>query len=110
MSIFEKRYIFTSNRHSKRGMMALIFGMMSLISFLATTISIRNPGEMISRMGGVGLLAMILALTGLILGILALQEDNVFPMMPRAGFAVSLISIVLWGCVIYIGIVGITYN
>lgn len=110
MSIFEKRYIFTSNRHSKRGMMALIFGMMSLISFfLATAMSIKDASGMSSRMGGVGLIAMIFALAGLVLGIMALRENDVFPMLPRAGFAVSLISLILWVGVIYAGITGIPY-
>ena len=92
-------------------MMALIFGMMSLISFfLATAISIKNVSEMASRMGGVGLLSMILALAGLVLGILALRENDVFPLLPRSGFAISLISLIIWICVIYVGIVGISYG
>ena len=90
--------------------MALIFGMMSLISFfLATAISIKNVSEMASRMGGVGLLSMILALAGLVLGILALRENDVFPLLPRGGFAISLISLIIWICVIYIGVVGISF-
>ena len=90
--------------------MALIFGMMSFISFiLANVISIRSAAELASRMGGAGLIAMIFALTGLVLGILALQESDVFPFLPRIGFAISLISLILWICVIYIGIVGISY-
>ena len=90
--------------------MALIFGMMSLISFfLAAAVSIKDAAGMASRMGGVGLIAMIFALTGLVLGILALQENDVFPVLPRTGFAISLISLLLWAGVIYVGITGIPY-
>ena len=108
MSIFEKRYIFTSNRHSKTGMMALMFGMMSLISFfLAVFFSIRNADEMVERMGGVGLLAMIFAFAGLVLGLMALSESDVFRILPRTGFAISVISLLLWSGVIFVGIFGI---
>ena len=89
-------------------MMALMFGMMSLISFfLAVTFSIRNAAKMAARMGGVGLIAMIFALAGLVLGIMALRETDVFRILPRTGFAISLISLILWAGVIYIGIFGI---
>lgn len=108
MGIFEKRYIFTSNRHSKTGMMAFMFGMMSLISFfLAVIFSIRDVERMASRMGGVGLIAMVFAVVGVVLGIMSLRETDVFRIMPRTAFAVSLISLLLWAGVIYIGAVGI---
>lgn len=108
MGIFDKRYIFTSNRHSKTGMMAFMFGMMSFISFfLAVMFSIRDVDKMAARMGGVGLIAMIFALVGVVLGVMSLRETDVFRIMPRTGFAVSLISLILWAGVIYIGAVGI---
>ncbi len=111
MSIFDKKYRFTSNRHSKKGMMALIFGMISLISFfLAMIISIRTEGELAARMGGAGLFALIFAMVGLMLGFMATQEPDVFPLLPKAGFAVSVISVILWILLVYIGIVGLSYD
>lgn len=107
MSIFEKKYRFTSNRHSRRGMMAFIFGMISLISFfLAAVISIRSEGGMTDRMGGAGLFALIFGLVGLVLGTMSLQEPDVFPILPRVGFGVSVTAVILWLAVVYIGIVG----
>ena len=76
-------------------MMAFMFGMMALISFfLAVVFCIKDVDAMASRMGGAGLLAMVFAFV-------------VFPMLPRVGFAVSVISMLLWALVIYIGITGI---
>lgn len=104
MAIFEKRYVFTSNRHSKKGMMAFVFGMISLISFfLAAGISIAEEAKT-ARMGGAGFFAAIFGMVGLTLGVIALQESDVFPLMPRLGFAVSLIAVLLWGGVVYVGI------
>lgn len=89
-------------------MMAFMFGMMSLISFfLAVIFSIRDVERMASRMGGVGLIAMVFAVVGVVLGIMSLRETDVFRIMPRTAFAVSLISLLLWAGVIYIGAVGI---
>ena len=104
MALFEKRYRFTSNRHSKKGMMALIFGMMSLVSFfLANAITIMDAAGMASRMGGAGLFAAFFGMLGLVLGLMALQEDDVFPILPKAGFALSLIAVLLWGGLVYVG-------
>lgn len=104
MAIFEKRYVFTSNRHSKKGMMAFVFGMISLISFfLAAGISIAEEAKT-ARMGGAGFFAAIFAFVGVILGLMALQESDVFPLLPRLGFAVSVIAFLLWVGVVYVGI------
>ena len=108
MALFEKRYRFTSNKHSTKGMMALFFGMMSLISFLlATVITIGNNAEIADRMGAAGFLAIIFSFIGLGLGSTALTEADVFPILPRLGFAVSLISLILWGGIIYVGFAGL---
>ncbi len=105
MAIFDKKYRFTSNRHSLKGMMALIFGMISLISFfLAAMISIKNADEMADRMGGAGLFAFIFGMAGLITGIAAVNEPDVFPILPRVGFATALIAVLLWTGVVCAGV------
>ena len=104
MAIFEKKYRFTSNRHSRRGMLALIFGGISLVSFfLANVITIRNTEQMAERMGGAGFFATVFGIVGMVLGLISLKEEDVFPILPRIGFAVSLISVLLWGFLVYIG-------
>ena len=105
MAIFDKKYRFTSNRHSMKGMMAFIFVMISLISFfLAAMVSIKNAAEMADRMGGAGLFAFIFGMTGLVLGIAALKEPDVFRILPRTGFAVALIAVLLWTGIICAGV------
>ena len=106
MAIFEKKYRFTSNRHSRRGMLALIFGVISIVSFfLANVITIRNTEQMAERMGGAGLFATIFGIAGMVLGLISLKEEDVFPLLPRIGFAVSLISVLLWGLLVYVGMI-----
>ncbi len=108
MSLFDKNVRFTSNKHSKKGMMALVLGMISLISFFfAAVITIGDAQGSATRMGGVGFIAMIISISSVVTGTLAIQEKDVFPMLPRAGFVVSILSLIAWGGVIYVGIFGI---
>ena len=106
--MFEKKYRFTSNRHSTKGLMALIFGMMSLVSFfLAVSLTVANKAENASRMGAAGFLAMVFGFVGIALGSTALGESDVFPILPRLGFAIAVIAVLCWGGIIYVGFAGI---
>ena len=108
MSVFEKKYRFTSSRHSKKGMMALIFGMISLISlFLAVALTIRDAEGIGERMGGSGFFAFVFGMAGLLLGLAAMQENDVFQVMPRTGFSIALAAVLLWIGVVCAGIFGI---
>ncbi len=108
MSLFSKKVIFTSNRHSKKGMMALILGLISLISFFfAAVITIGDKAGSATRMGGVGFVAMIISIASVVTGVVAVQERDVFPILPRAGVIICILSFRIWGGVIYFGAVGI---
>ena len=105
MAIFDRKYRFTSSRHSLKGMMAFIFGMISLISFfLAAMITIKDTDDMGDRMGAAGLFAFIFGMTGLVLGIASLKEPDVFRILPRTGFTVALMAVLLWTGVVCAGV------
>ncbi|MBQ9443743.1 MAG: hypothetical protein IJU43_05545 [Lachnospiraceae bacterium] len=107
MAIFEKKYRFTSNRHSKRGLMSLLFGLISVISFfVANILTIRNMTSMATRMGGVGFIASIFGIVSLVLGLSATSEPDVFPILPRWGLCMGLAAVLLWGGIVYVGILG----
>ncbi len=85
--------------------MALVFGMISLISFfIATTVSVRTSAAMVDRMAGAGMFAFIFGTVGLMLGVSAIKEPDVFPILPKLGFAVALIAVLLWFAVLYLGV------
>ena len=106
--MFEKRYRFTSNKHSTRGLMALVYGTMSLVSFiLSVSLTVADKAQNASRMGAAGFIAMIFGFIGIALGSTALGESDVFPILPRLGFAASVIAVLCWGGIIYVGITGL---
>ncbi|MCR5748004.1 MAG: hypothetical protein K6G03_09875 [Lachnospiraceae bacterium] len=108
MALFEKKFRFTSNKHSTKGLMALVFGTMSMVSFfLAVIITIGDKVQYAERMGSAGFLALIFSFIGIANGSSALSETDVFPVLPRVGFAVALISLLLWGGIIYVGFAGL---
>ncbi len=107
--MFHKRkYLFTSNSRSDRGVMASVCGSASLVSFIIViTIVLKAGGNHGGRLGAVGFVSCLFSVAGVILGGLSLTEKDRFPFFPRYGFAVSLLSLLLWGAVIYAGIAGI---
>ena len=108
MSLFEKRYTFTSNKRSKKGTMSAIFGLISLLSFILTVaITIGDREGMASRMGGAGFFAALFGLLSIALGIAAVREKDVFPLLPKIGLTLGIVSFLLWGGIIYAGHVGV---
>ena len=95
---------FTSKKQSEKGIMSTVMGSISLISFLAANmISFRMRGDVDMRMGAAGLLSLIFALAGVVLGIMSLRESDVFRLFPRMGFCLSLLGMALWILIIMIG-------
>ncbi len=106
--IGRRRYLFTINRESKRGIMASVLGVTALIAFIAAfTMTVRNNGTVSARFGTVGFVSFIFSIAGFILGIASLTEEDRFPLFPRLGFGSSLLALILWGGILYAGIAGL---
>ncbi len=104
----KRRYIFTSNSRSDKGIMASVCGLISMVSFiLVMMIVLRAGGITGSRLGAVGFVSCLFSVAGIVLGIMSLVERDTFRFFPRLGFTVSLLSGICWGGVIYVGISGI---
>ncbi len=102
--LFKRKYLFTSNSRSDKGIMSTVCSMISFVSFSAALYSVLKAGGCSSdRLGAVGFMACLFALAGLILGVISLAERDTFRFFPRFGFFMSLISIIAWGAVVYAG-------
>ncbi|MCR5626376.1 MAG: DUF6142 family protein [Lachnospiraceae bacterium] len=105
---FGRKYLFTSNSRSDKGIMASVFALISLVAFFASVYMVlKAGGEVPDRLGAVGFVSCIFSLAGLVTGVMALIEKDTFRFFPRFGFGGSLASLLLWGGVIYIGKVGL---
>lgn len=101
-------YIFTSKSQSYRGIMSTVCGIISIVSaVISVTMSFMARGEASERLGGVGLVSVLFSIVGLILGILSIRERDTFMMFPRLGLALSVLSIIAWTGIVYVGIRGI---
>ncbi len=86
--------------------MSTVCGSLSVAGFVFTLIKvIKDGGQAAERMGAAGFVSFVFCFAGLSLGILALMEKDRFELFPRLGFAISVISAICWGTVLYVGYV-----
>ncbi len=97
-------YIFTNKRHSKKAIMSTILGIISSISLgMVIYLTYALDGEAPESFGITGLLIAVYAMTGLILGILAVAEKDRYKLFTCLGIIINLISIAGIGFVVYAG-------
>ena len=100
-----KGYIFTDKVESKRGMLSTFFGVLSLVSLLTALYqSFLAEGTEFVKYGVVGLLCLIFAGTGLVLGILAKKEEDKFYLFAWMGIVLNLLTVLRVGIILYVGV------
>ncbi len=78
-----RNYKFTGKKHPQRAIMAVILGVISLISLgAAVYLSYCWEGEIPSSYGVTGMLVALFSLIGLILGLVTLREKDRFLFFP----------------------------
>ena len=99
-----KGYIFTNKKSSNRAVMAVILGIISLVSLGAVVFAAyRAGGEASPRHGITAILALIYSLTGLVLGIVTLTEKNYYRVVPAVGVLMDLAALGGIGLILYMG-------
>lgn len=89
-----KNYIFTNRRHSKRAIMAAILGIISNSSLVIVIyLSYLSGGAVPLSYGLTGLLAAIFSVTGLILGVVAVRDKDIFKFFPVVGTLLNLAAL-----------------
>jgi len=101
---FKRKYLFTSKKTSYKGIASAISGGISLVSFLVClSVVLKAGGNADARLGAVGFLSCLFSLAGVITGMVSLSEKETFRLFPWLGTVLSLITLILWGGVIYVG-------
>ncbi len=99
-----KGYIFTNKRHSDRGIMATILGIISLASLgIVLFQAYRNDGEAAVNYGFTGLLAMLFSLVGLVLGIVTVRDKSYYRLFPVLGVLLNLAALGGVSLILYAG-------
>lgn len=103
-----KGYIFTDKVESKRGMLSTFFGVLSFISLiLAVHESFLGEGAALVKYGVVGLLCLIFAVAGLVLGILAKMEEDKFYLFAWLGILFNGLTLAGISFILYAGAYGL---
>ena len=100
-----KGYIFTDRKISHRAVMAVILGVISLISLgILVFQTYEAAGEVSVKHGFIGLFSGIYSLIGLILGIVTVWEKNYYKFFPVLGIVLNMTALVGVGLILYMGV------
>ena len=103
-----RSYMFTDKSHSDIGKMSAVLGIISIISVcLAVYLSYKQAGGMDPKLGAAVFFALIFAIGGEVLGVMARLEKDRFYLFPNIGLILNTIVIIIEGFLLYIGVNGI---
>lgn len=99
-----KNYIFTNKKNSPRAVMAVILGVISLVSLAAVVfLSYLNGGSALVSYGFTGLLATVYSLAGLLLGIVTIQNKDNYRLFPALGILLNFLALAAVSLILYAG-------
>lgn len=101
-------YTFTEKSHSKRGILALVLAVLSLVLGIAmVVISFVHNGSGNVYLGSSGMLGLLLAATAFTLAVLSMREDKSYKLYPMAGLIAGLIALAGWLAVYMVGLLSV---
>lgn len=84
-------YKFTNKSHSKKAVMSTVFGVLSGVSLIVVIyLSYLKGGEVPVNYGIAGILILLFAIVGIVLGVLAAQEREGFRFFAWLGIGLNL--------------------
>lgn len=101
----KKNFIFTNKKNSKRAIMAVILGVISLVSLgIVVFLSGLSGGSAKVSYGFTGLLAAFFSLAGLLLGVVTVQNKDYYKLFPVLGILFNFLTLAVVCLVLYAGI------
>ncbi len=103
--MFKRRgYIFTTKRHSKRGIMSTVLGTLSIITLsMDVYLSYLNQGVVSARHGAAALLAIIFMVIGLFLGLWSTTEQERYRLFTVLGITANSLALGILSLILYAG-------
>lgn len=104
----KRNFIFTNKRHTRRGIMSTILGIISLSSLvLAIYQTYRAGGQAGLNMGVVGGVSLLFAIIGIVLGIMGKLEEERFLLFAYLGILLNVIVLFFISMILYAGAYGL---
>lgn len=99
-----KNYVFTNKKNSNRAVMAVILGVISLVSLgIVVLLSYLNDGNAMISYGFTGLLAAVFSLVGLLLGVVTVQNRDYYRFFPALGILLNFLALAAVSMILYAG-------
>lgn len=97
-------YIFTNKRHTEKGIMATILGIISLATLgYAIVMSYQSAGEIPGQYGAAALLVTIFALIGAALGVVSKTEKDKYYFFSYLGIILNVLALCVVSAILYAG-------
>jgi len=101
----KKRVIFTNNKQSKRGIMSTVLCVLCTVSVIYSLVySYKLGGNVPSTFGGALVVTLIMAFTGLGLGVSAYLDISKYRLLPMIGIIVNGLNVLILGVILWIGL------
>lgn len=99
-----KGYIFTNKKHTEKGIMSTILGVLSIITLgTAIYLSYLKKGAATARYGAAALLAVIFMITGIILGVWSTTEKEKFRLFTVLGILTNVLAFGMLSIILFAG-------
>lgn len=97
-------YMFTSRRHSRKGIMSTILGVISLSTLVyAVVMSYLREGDVPVQYGAAAMLVMIFAFVGIALGVVSKTERDRFYLFTYIGIVLNVLTLAVISVILYAG-------
>ena len=103
-----KRLLFTDKKHSKQAIMSAVLGVIAVAALIYAIYSTYKIGGIATeRLGGTGMMILLFATVGLILGYISKSRPDEFHLFSYVGIVLNLAALLGVSFVLYAGAYGI---
>lgn len=100
----KKNYKFTNKGHSQKAVMATVFGSLSCISLIVLIyLAYLNAGAAPVNYGIAAILALVFAIVGMVLAVLAVREKEKFKFFAWLGVVLNVLALLGISGILYAG-------
>lgn len=100
----KKGYKFTNKTHSPKAVMSTVFGILSCVSLVAVVyLSYIQGGEVPVNYGIAGILILVFAIVGMVLGVYAVRERDKYKFFAWLGVLCNFAALACLSGVLYAG-------
>lgn len=100
----KKGYKFTNKSHSGKAVMSTVFGVLSGVSLIAVIyLTYLNGGDAPINYGIAGILILLFAIIGIVLGVAAMQERERFKLFAWIGLVLNFVVVAGISGILYAG-------